>query len=298
MTTKLCGGDKRLYTAAEARRIDIERGGTGRIIKPSDYDQNWHLFFHEETRTWRICENQGGQLQHGIYDSPFCLVKEIWSALTPEQKPIVLDYLVLVDANERIKQLEKENESLLAERNRLREWYEDYYTKQPTIEQLEKELAELKKERDNDIHYRLYSSMQKERDEYKNNYHEILADHGELTRKFDELKELHYTTPEYGVTIDRNINMLSIRHQNRTCTRHIENWVELSAGAGKPWNDCWEKSPSTTFSVILRDDEERIIGRAAKLEESDGYSLFIGESTITLNRQSMKNWSWKYEADL
>lgn len=125
----------KLYTAAEARRIDIERGGTGRIIKPSDYDQNWHLFFHEETRTWRICENQGGQLQHEIYDSPFCLVKEIWSALTPEQKPIVLDYLVLVDANERIKQLEKE-------------------------------LAEATQ-----------------------NYHEILADHGELTRQFDELTE-------------------------------------------------------------------------------------------------------------
>ena len=192
---------QKLYTAAEARRIDIERGGSGRIVKPSDYDNNWHLFFNEETRTWRICENLNGQLQHGIYDSPFCLVKEIWLPLTasleastpePEQpKPNYLKtqfeyaYDKLTEEKE---QLEKENESLLAERNRLREWYEDYYTKQPTIEQLEEVLRNALDSRED---------LKKQLAEATNNYHEILADHGELTRKFDELKEKQLSKEDF-----------------------------------------------------------------------------------------------------
>lgn len=119
MTTKLYGGDKRLYTAAEARRIDKEaskdadRGG--RITRGNPFERPIH--FDEEALVW------GCQLINDFFpiflDSEE-LLKEQWMPFTaflnaeqsenpePEQKPIVLDYLVLVEANERIKQLEKE----------------------------------------------------------------------------------------------------------------------------------------------------------------------------------------------
>lgn len=280
MTTKLYGGDERLFTAAEARRIDIERGGSGKIIDPHAYHKNWHLFFHEETQTWRICENPNGQLQHGIFDNSFSLVKVMWMPLTaflnaeqsenPEKEHCEgcnvqgnLDQDGLCERckykgsnEEKIEQLEKENESLLAERNRLREWYEDYYTKQPTIEQLEKELAELKKERDNDVHYRLYSSMQKERDEYKNNYHEILADHGELTRKFDELEE---------------------KARKRECAHEL---------------------PEREKRIYYFDTPGRLMGHGGYYPAIGCFVLNTLFACVELTDAQVKFWTWKYEADL
>jgi hypothetical protein len=64
------------------------------------------------------------------------------------------------------------------------------------------------------------------------------------------------------------------------------------------WKECWLEAPSTKFSVILRDDQENIVGRGAKLDNPDGYALYLGEARLLLNKESMRNWQWKYEEDL
>lgn len=111
MTTKL-------YTAAEARRIDIERGGSGKVTWPEATDE-WCCFFHEETETWRERVKVGGSFNHGIFDSSFLVIKELWIPVTPEpeQKPnhLKTQFEYAYDKlNEEKEQLEKEIESLKA----------------------------------------------------------------------------------------------------------------------------------------------------------------------------------------
>jgi len=258
MTTKLYGGDKRLYTAAEARRIDkeaskdAERGG--RITRGKPFERA--IQFDEETLVW------GCQLINDFFpislDSEE-LLKEQWIPFTaflnaeqsenpePEQKPIVLDYLVLVDANERIKQLEKENESLLAERNRLREWYEDYYTKQPTIEQLQEVLQNALDSRED---------LKKELAEATQNYHEILADHGELTQKFDELTE---------------------KARKRECAHEL---------------------PEREKRIYYFDTPGRLMGHGGYYPAIGCFVLNTLFACVELTDAQVKFWTWKYEADL
>ncbi len=116
MTTKL-------YTAAEARRIDIERGGEGWIIN----EHTERTYRHDDTSlVWRLVSSDIP------VDQGEAFVKDCWYPANPEpEKP-----------------------------------WSDKSQSELKIEQLEKELAEATQ-----------------------NYHEILADHGELTQKFDELKE-------------------------------------------------------------------------------------------------------------
>lgn len=183
MTTKLYGGDKRLYTAAEARRIDIERGGEGRIrhIEWREVEDDYILLDVDNLKwTSKVDSHQIALLDIVKGED---LDKEKWLPLTPEQEQeskdgeLNLESLLRRKCDE-IEQLEKENAQLRIELEQV------YIAKGLNdTESLEKskELAKL----------------EKELAEATNNYHEILAEHGELTRQFDEMKEKQLSKEDF-----------------------------------------------------------------------------------------------------
>jgi hypothetical protein len=148
--------EQKLYTAAEARRIDIERGGEGKI----KVDGGSVYEFDEDKLAWFYIDADNGARFYAVFQYDIYVSKN-WLPLTPEpEQP-----------------------------------WSDKSELELKIEQLEKELK-LLREANDEVHD-LLASREKELAEYKNNYHEILADHGELTRKFDELKEKQLSKEDF-----------------------------------------------------------------------------------------------------
>ena len=93
-----------MYTAAEARRIDIERGGEGRIRTYHKYsDTHVLLYFDEKDMLWRTKECGL------IYDID---LSKDWLPVTPEREYIhdlVLRQNIYDGSDEQVKHLDKIN---------------------------------------------------------------------------------------------------------------------------------------------------------------------------------------------
>lgn len=170
---KLYGGDTRLYTAAEARRIDIERGGEG-IICSRTGELKYRL--DEIAIVWRSKDRQDRLLV------PEAATAQQWLPITPEPK---------AEKEEAPTWEEVANGDRQRALEALEEMQDQFGALLVEKEQLEKELEAT-----------LEKSLKHKRD--AESCKQELA---ELTRKFDELKEKQrqkpckYEFPETGIKI-------------------------------------------------------------------------------------------------
>lgn len=248
MTTKL-------YTAAEARRIDIERGGHGWIIN----EHTDRTYRHDDASlVWRLVSSDVP------VDQGEAFVKDCWYPVNPEpEKP-----------------------------------WSDKSQSEEKIEQLEKELAEATQ-----------------------NYHEILADHGELTQKFDELKENQRWK---SCKDEKPENMFEAMLEGRT----IKTWRGIAKQLEKElaerektiniqkqtisnreqeldklkWKQrrksCKGEKPTTNQKIIFLDGNS-MLQRGQYIPLHSQWYLHVGEDHyIALASSTVENWTWKYEADL
>lgn len=277
-----------LYTAAEARQIDIERGGEG-LIKLYGHINSRETYFNNHDRLWHFKDNNE---VNTIYPDENNEI--IWAPVTasldasipePEAEKVWSDKSAL---EERYEALEKEGRDLL----------DKYIVRGFKIEQLEKELAE-----------------------YKNNYHEILADHGELTQKFDELKENQRWK---SCKDEKPENMFEAMLEGRT----IKTWRGIAKQLEKElaerektiniqkqtisnreqeldklkWKQrrksCKGEKPTTNQKIIFLDGNS-MLQRGQYIPLHSQWYLHVGEDHyIALASSTVENWTWKYEADL
>jgi hypothetical protein len=109
-----------MYTAAEARRIDIERGGEGRIRYQQEDNNSRYLFFDEKSQTWRISQEVGNQRQFAFFDLPSTLIHKKWLPVTPEREDDVEHPEFYINDDE-VKELIKKADKLEAENAELKE---------------------------------------------------------------------------------------------------------------------------------------------------------------------------------
>jgi len=253
MTTKL-------YTAAEARRIDIERGGKGMIRFPKTSAESYvqttddaNVFESHEVKPILVYPSDA-------YFVPF----------TPEPEQEEAKYYagfswtkireLEMECSRLQKAWEDENDKKVQLEEELADAKNTITDKTAFILSLEKELAEAK-EREGiqagSIRYHIskIEQLEKELAEYKDNYHEILADHRELTRKFDELKE----------------------KQRRKC--------------------CLGEPPFTGQPVRFLDGKT-LLFKGYYNTETRSWFMKHGDHYIELTDRQVEDFYWKYEADL